>query len=368
MTKAKLLIATVFSIALLNSVDFSFVGQGQMASINLESEAQARSSGGRSGGGSFSRGSSGSRSSGSRSSGSSSSSRSSGSSYRSPSSSSFGSSGSRSSGSSYPSRSRTTTSPIYPVSPSYNDNYGSRSYSRSSNVNPHIGSFLLLLFVGLSGLVIFLVIFSLLRTMLVRDRSGSVAPAANELDNDIVTISKLQVALSAQATGVQKELSQLSLRVNTDTPEGLLELLQESALILLRHSEYWSHVLSSSQSISIDKAQQAFNQLSLAERSKFNAETLSNMHGNLTQKTVVSPDDETAAYIVVTLLAGTAHDRRLFQDIRSAEDLKTALEKLAATPSDYLMTFELLWSPQDESDSLTYDELLTEYTEMLQLV
>jgi uncharacterized membrane protein len=50
-----------------------------------------------------------------------------------------------------------------------------------------------------------------------------------------------------------------------------------------------------------------------------------------------------------------------------SETLKEALEKVASVRPDYLMTFELLWSPQVEADSLTYDELLTEYTDMLQI-
>jgi uncharacterized membrane protein len=40
---------------------------------------------------------------------------------------------------------------------------------------------------------------------------------------------------------------------------------------------------------------------------------------------------------------------------------------LAGLPSDYLMTFELIWSPQDPSDSLTDDELLTEYSDLIQI-
>lgn len=52
----------------------------------------------------------------------------------------------------------------------------------------------------------------------------------------------------------------------------------------------------------------------------------------------------------------------------ATQELKVALEKLASVSSDYLMKFELLWSPQQEDDSLTYEELLTEYTNMLQLV
>jgi uncharacterized membrane protein len=70
---------------------------------------------------------------------------------------------------------------------------------------------------------------------------------------------------------------------------------------------------------------------------------------------------------VVTLLVGTAHDRPLFTEIRTVEALQTALQNLAAIPSEYLLVFELIWTPQDETDSLTYDELLTQYTDMVQI-
>lgn len=71
---------------------------------------------------------------------------------------------------------------------------------------------------------------------------------------------------------------------------------------------------------------------------------------------------------MVTLLIGTENDRPLFGDVYSAKELKQALERIAATPSEYLTAFELLWTPQSETESLTYDELLTEYTKLMQIV
>ena len=191
---------------------------------------------------------------------------------------------------------------------------------------------------------------------------------SRERDNDTVTISRLQIALLALATDVQSGLTELSLRVDTSTEEGLKELLQESVLILLRNSEYWTHHVNSSQKINIDQAEAKFNSLSLEERSKLSSETLSNMEGNIRQKSVISPDDESAMYIVVTLLVGTAHDKPLFEDIRTPDDLKQALNNLGSMPSDYLLKFELIWSPQTENDSLTYDEFILEYTNMMELV
>ncbi len=70
---------------------------------------------------------------------------------------------------------------------------------------------------------------------------------------------------------------------------------------------------------------------------------------------------------MVALVVGTAHDNTLFNQVRTEGTLREALQKLAAIPPDYLLVFELLWSPQVATDSLTYDELLTEYTEMVQI-
>ncbi len=83
----------------------------------------------------------------------------------------------------------------------------------------------------------------------------------------------------------------------------------------------------------------------------------------------VSPEsDKTADYIVVTLLVGTEDDKPLFAEVNTLAELESALKRIAATPPDYLLTFELLLSPQEESDYLSYDELLTEYQEMRLLV
>ncbi len=200
-----------------------------------------------------------------------------------------------------------------------------------------------------------------------RALSGSVTQT--ELGNDTVTVSKLQVAMLAQAREIQARLSEISLEVDTETPEGLHWLMQESVVALLRTPENWTHALASSQAVKTEAAEQIFNQISVAERSKFSAETLVNVRGvNRKQKPIaIDPEKEPAAYIVVTLLIGTEHDKPLFGQIRSQAELQTALEAIAAIPPSHLLIFELLWSPQAETDSLTYDELLTEYSDMVQI-
>ncbi|NEQ20927.1 MAG: DUF1517 domain-containing protein [Microcoleus sp. SIO2G3] len=190
----------------------------------------------------------------------------------------------------------------------------------------------------------------------------------NELDNDIVTVSKLQIALRSSARSLQSELSELTLKADTETIEGLSQLLEASAQALLNYSESWTHILGRSHTIpSREEAEIVFNKLSLEERSKFSAETLTNVGGEIRQQPVVEPDvaEGPAAYIVVTLLVGTADDRPLFAQINSAQAVQDVLKKLASMRMDYLMVFELLWTPQVETDTLTEVELATEYADLV---
>jgi uncharacterized membrane protein len=320
----KFLFTTALFFTFLNSIELQ-LPNSKLASVKISDKAFARSSGGRGGGGSFGGGSRGGGSSGSRGGGG------------------YGGGNSVI---------------IAPGGGGYYGGYGGG------------GGFLpLLLLMG--GLPIGFLVFSLLtnRNRSVGGYGNNLNGISNELDNNIVTVSKLQIALFSQTKGLQSQLSELTLRVDTSTSQGLFELLQESALVLLRNSENWSHVQASSETVSIEKADAIFNQFSLQERSKFSAETLTNVKGAVKQKEVVSPglEEDPAAYIVVTLLVGTEDDKPLFEEVRTIETLKKALERVASVPPNYLMAFEVLWSPQVEEDSLTYDELLTEYTEMVQI-
>ncbi|MCG9892483.1 MAG: DUF1517 domain-containing protein [Thermosynechococcaceae cyanobacterium MS004] len=243
--------------------------------------------------------------------------------------------------------------------------YGQPNY-RASSYDSEGGFSVLLVRLILGGLVIAAFLWVLHK----RRSSSGLVSGASEVDNNIFTVSKVQIALYAQARELQAELSALSLAVDTETSEGLLQLLQESALALLRHTEYWTHVSASSQ-VARDalEAERLANKLSIEQRRQLSAETLVNVGGSKRQTAIQAAglEEGPAAYIVVTFLVGSAHDQPLFDKIQSVDELQHVLETLAALPTEYLMTFELIWSPQDTSDSLTDDELLTGYSDLVQL-
>ena len=69
---------------------------------------------------------------------------------------------------------------------------------------------------------------------------------------------------------------------------------------------------------------------------------------------------------MVSFLVGTEDDQPLFTDkIYDTESLTIALQRLAQITPDYLSVFELLWSPQNSEDSLTEDELICEYSDII---
>jgi uncharacterized membrane protein len=239
--------------------------------------------------------------------------------------------------------------------PSYGYGYSS-GYGRSSSSD---GFWLaLILVLGVVGVIGYLL-------WKAQQNSGK---GAGELGNETVTVSKIQVALLAQERNIQDRLSELTENADMDTAEGRSEMLRECVLALLRSPDTWSHVYSSSQVVkSRDAAGKVFEQWSMAERSKVDAETLVNVGGKVRRQAIATEDADPGSYIVVTLLVGTENDRSLFDTVHTTEDLKTALENLGALSTEYLLILELLWNPQSSKESLTYDEMLAHYSELVPL-
>jgi uncharacterized membrane protein len=69
--------------------------------------------------------------------------------------------------------------------------------------------------------------------------------------------------------------------------------------------------------------------------------------------------------VVVTLLLGTADDAPLFNEIYSTSLLRDVLEDITMLRSRFLLVFELLWTPQDATDSLTEADLASDYADLV---
>ncbi|KAK8585654.1 hypothetical protein V6N13_050627 [Hibiscus sabdariffa] len=155
-----------------------------------------------------------------------------------------------------------------------------------------------------------------------------------------MSVLLVQVGLSAKARSVQKELTQIASTTDTSTSKGWNFILQETLSSLLHHPHCYLHGYSSvTHHWSIGGAEQQFQRLSKEERLKFDVETL------------------------VTVLVAAQGVHKL-PAIITTDNVKEALQSLADFSSSKIKGVEVLWSPQDENDSLSVEELLESYPQL----
>ncbi len=224
------------------------------------------------------------------------------------------------------------------------------------------GLFTLILFISLAGFLV----------QTLRGLGGDGEGASDELDNPTVSVAKVQVGLLAAAKHLQDDLNRMALTAKTGSAEGLTQVLQEATLSLLRHPEYWQYASATTESTRLLSAEQSFNQLVLAERSKLKGETLSNVSNRLYQAEASGKlpgeggalaETEPGAYIVATIVVA-AQGKLDLPKVASTQDLRQVLSKLGSISSDRLLAMEVLWTPQVSGETLTADELVAEYPDL----
>jgi uncharacterized membrane protein len=202
-----------------------------------------------------------------------------------------------------------------------------------------------------------------------RFQAGDALGSDGYTSNPTVSVARLQVGLLSEARELRTDLEHLANTADTNTPTGRAQVLQETTLALLRHPEYWVYAGVESQQSKLDAAETQFNRYSLAERSKFAIETLSNVNGQVKQaaakvgvleKNGATHPEAPSEYIVVTILVG-AEGKLELPNVRSSEELQRALGLIGGVGSDKLLAFEVLWTPEAKDDTLTADDLVVGY-------
>lgn len=231
-------------------------------------------------------------------------------------------------------------------------------------------------FGGLFSILIFIAIANFMMQAFRRFSNGEGEEVGYD-SNPLVSVTRVQVGLLADARSLQPELNQIAQKADTNTPQGRAEVLQEASLALLRHPEYWVYAGSGTKQARLNAAETEFNRLTLAERSKFTGETLSNVNNQL--KAVLTEDALPSAqeidnptdlikqgpgeYIIVTLLAATL-GKTTIPAINNTDDLRQALGQIGSLSGEQLLAMEVLWTPQAEGDILTSDDVLAEYADL----
>lgn len=184
----------------------------------------------------------------------------------------------------------------------------------------------------------------------------------------------LQVPNRDDRQSILSVLDRLAQTARTDSRVGLANLSSQVALELLRRK---SSIVSASTRYqhfnSRESAQREFNNVSVRERAKFEQETVSKYGGvdySVRQSSSSSAGGtvrgDGATMAVVTLIFAIDGDATKVPNINSMQDVEAALSLLAsnAKVDDCLQAAEILWTPEDRSETLTLREVVADYPEL----
>ena len=190
------------------------------------------------------------------------------------------------------------------------------------------------------------------------------------------SVLKVSVALDVtdrdDPNSILNVLERMANTARTDNRVGIQNLSSQIAVELLRRKSSIAAASSEYQHFrNRDKAQREFNSLSVKERSKFEKETVSKYGGvdysnGRSSGGSSSGFQDKATVAVVTLVLAIDGDSTKVPQIRSIADVENALRKIASDVrvSDCLQGAEVLWTPEDRSETLTFRDVIADYPEL----
>ncbi|KAJ4825533.1 hypothetical protein Tsubulata_033526 [Turnera subulata] len=179
------------------------------------------------------------------------------------------------------------------------------------------------------------------------------------------SVIMIQVGLPGKARSLQKQLNQIAKTTNTSSSLGWRHILRATTSALLRNSQHFISCYSLVKHYySTDSAEDSFQELAAKERAKFDIESLVNVNNVKIQREVIPQASKDGKdHIVVTILVA-ASCRCKIPRIKSKDGLKKALESLDSNIKFHtdLLGVEVLWTPQNEEDTLSEKELHENYS------
>lgn len=164
-------------------------------------------------------------------------------------------------------------------------------------------------------------------------------------------------------------LDRLSQTARTDSRVGIQNLTSQVALELLRRRSSITSAASSYNHFRDEtKAGREFQSRSVKERSKFEREVVSK-YGGVDYSAKGGSKGSTGAkatMAVVTIILSIAGDSTKIPKINSISDVEEALRKMAsdAKVDDCLQSAEILWTPEDRSETLSFGDVVADYPEL----
>jgi len=187
------------------------------------------------------------------------------------------------------------------------------------------------------------------------------------------TVLKIQLALDSDwnAPGnIMNTLSDLANRNAAMAGRGdLSKLLSETSLALIRKQGDWNSVAFEGEQLGGgQKAETAFQRITIQERSKFEKENTPQMLIKSSNSQVTNGSTQAVVSVVVAL---RGNNGRYPKTVTSVSEARACLQQLAADSltdgGENIMGVEILWTPDEPGQILSARDLITDYPELLRL-
>jgi uncharacterized membrane protein len=197
--------------------------------------------------------------------------------------------------------------------------------------------------------------------------SGYPAGYYGSIKQNKVNVAKVRVALLASAKDIQEDLERLAQSGDTDSEEGLSQILQETTLALMRNPGLTAYASGEIFQGSEQDMESLYGKLSMEERSKVSEEVLSNVGGKRTKHSHAGNGvTNLNEYILVSLLVATDYPLNVVT-INSIDNLRESLVALGSILPENLMALEIIWQPEGDNEVLTKEELLSLYPDLVSM-
>jgi uncharacterized membrane protein len=254
----------------------------------------------------------------------------------------------------------------YGYSPGYGYGYGGGGFGLG-------GTVLMLGVLGVGGLLLFR---AARMAQMRRQEAGGPARFLGGPDDDgederdyrpdRAYVYKVQLGLGRSARALQARLEQFAAEGDTASESGLAQLLQQTALELLREKESIRYgAVEAAGPLSLTNAETKMNGLALAERSRFQVERVRGAEGKVRRaQAAATTSSEVLEYLLVTLIIATRTAHPALTKLADRDDLDKVLREIGGVAADALLGLEVVWTPADPEDALTEANLLVTYPDL----
>jgi uncharacterized membrane protein len=199
-----------------------------------------------------------------------------------------------------------------------------------------------------------------------------VAEPERREDGREIDVSVLMLGIDADARAeVQRAMDDIASRGDTGSPEGLVRMLREAIAVLRRVEGSWTHAAAENASpMPAEQAEARFVEATERARGRFDHEVVRNYQGRTVRDP--GPDDlpehpTEPGVVVVTLVVAARRDLKDVADARDRDELTATLDALSALEPRDFVAMEVIWSPADDRDRASAEEIEAEYPELTRL-